>query len=197
MSTASNGIRDWLPPMLIRAVGPYLGWRIRFAGHYKDWKHAAAESTGYSAEDILDRVCAAMLKVKRGVAASERDAVVFNEPQPPFPLLTALLRAASQDNNQLCVVDFGGSLGTSYYHCRPFLGTLKTLRWNVVEQVEFVRCGKEQFEDESLRFYHAIEECPCAIGSAVVLLSGVLQYLEKPYDLIKTIVDLGARSRQS
>jgi putative methyltransferase (TIGR04325 family) len=51
--------------------------------------------------------------------------------------------------------------------------------------------GKELFEDDQLKFYSTIEECIAIHKPNVLLLSGVLQYLEKPYEWIEKFVGLG------
>lgn len=55
-------------------------------------------------------------------------------------------------------------------------------------QPKFVECGREFFETEELKFYYDIDECLISEKPNVVLLSGVLQYIECPYDLLKDIV---------
>ena len=59
---------------------------------------------------------------ERGVY--ERDSVLFDTIRYSWPLLSDLLRAASEDQNHLSVLDFGGSLGSSYYQNRVFLSHL-------------------------------------------------------------------------
>jgi len=51
-----------------------------------------------------------------------------------------------------------------------------------------VECGKEFFKTEDLKFYYDIDECLNSEKPEVVLLSGVLQYIEYPYDLLKDII---------
>ena len=59
----------------------------------------------------------------------------------------------------LSVLDFGGSLGSTYYQNKKFLDSLDDVSWNIVEQKHFVDAGKEDFEDERLRFSYDIESC--------------------------------------
>ena len=100
----------------------------------------------------------ATLEVIAGRAAFERDSVLFNEVQHSFPVLAGLLRAATENEGRLCVLDFGGSLGSSYFQCRGFLSVPSLLSWNVVEQPHFVRCGRECIESEQLKFYFTIDD---------------------------------------
>lgn len=179
--------RRWLPPGLVVFLRPVLRRGIYFAGNYPDWETARANASGYDAKRILDAVKQAMLKVKNGAAAYERDSVIFDQVQHSFPVLAGLLRAAADDHNRLSVLDFGGSLGSSYYQCRDFLSILPSLQWSVVEQEHFVRCGQESFAGEELRFFGTIEECVRKAEPNVALLSSVLQYLESPTDILDAL----------
>ena len=73
------------------------------------------------AQDILDKVLAATLKVKQGQAVFERDSVLFDEIEYSWPLLAGLMWAAASNGGKLNVLDFGGALGSSYYQNRKFL----------------------------------------------------------------------------
>lgn len=132
------------------------------------------------------RVREAAREVKEGRAAYERDSVLFHAPEPPFPVLTGLLRATIRNGGRLSVLDFGGSLGSTYFQCRPFLQGLLPLRWNIVEQDAFVRLAQE-FQNEELNFFRSIAECLERERPCIALLSGVLQYLENPFTVINEI----------
>ena len=161
-----------------------------FTGDYNSWADAMRNSTGYYAGVILEKTCAALLKVKNGEAVYERDSVLFDKIQHSFPVLAGLLRAAQSHDGRLCVVDFGGSLGSSYFQCRDFLRVVQRLEWLVVEQSAHVACGRKNFESEQLRFYNTIEECAESHQPNALLLSSVLQYLPDPYDVLQKILSL-------
>ena len=72
--------------------------------------------------------------MKRGEAVYERDSVIFDHIEYSFPVLCGLLRAAVEDDGKLNVLDFGGSLGSSYYQKKGFLAVCKHLRWSIIEQ---------------------------------------------------------------
>ncbi|MFZ5862536.1 MAG: methyltransferase, TIGR04325 family [Nitrospirota bacterium] len=190
MTTSHSAIREWVPEGVFRLVGPYLGLRIRFAGSFPNWPSALAHSSGYDTPEILQRVKAATLRAATIEGAFERDGVVLDHAVPPFPLLAALQRAAAVRGDGLNVLDFGGSLGSSYHQCRPFLTHLKGLKWIVVEQPEFVRCGKDVFENDVLKFTLSVDDAVRQGRPDVVLFSAVLQYLEQPTDLLRGVVDV-------
>jgi putative methyltransferase (TIGR04325 family) len=182
-----------LPPIVLE------GWRIiqsrqgrdfDLIGNYSSWNEALRASTGYDTELILEKTKAALLNVKNGEAIYERDSVLFNEIQYTWPLLAGLMWVAAQSHGRLNVLDFGGSLGSTYYQNRAFLPNLPEVRWNIIEQSAHVKVGKEYFEDEVLKFFPNIEICLSETKPNVVLLSSVLQYLEDPYDMLNKLLDL-------
>jgi putative methyltransferase (TIGR04325 family) len=186
------------PPALLPAVRAAYralgGGRQVLQGVYATWAEAARAGTGYTAAEILTRVEHAASQVERGEAAFERDSVAFPTMEWPFPLLAALLRAAVRARGRLNVLDFGGSLGSTYRQCRQFLGAVTPLRWSVVEQSHYVERGRARFQTDELRFHHDLEESVREAAPDVVLVSGVLQYLEDPYQVLDQLSTIGART---
>ncbi len=170
--------------------GP-VGDAIRFTGDYACWADAQRDSAGYDSAVILQKTREALLKVKRGEAVYERDSVLFDKPEYSFPLLAGLLRAATRSNGRLSVLDFGGSLGSSYFQCRKFLEPVPKLEWSVVEQKAHVDCGRQDFESGQLHFYYTVEECLAQHKPNVLLLSSVLQYLSNPYEMLEQLLRHG------
>ncbi|MDR0605805.1 MAG: methyltransferase, TIGR04325 family [Bacteroidales bacterium] len=178
-------ILKYIPPKLFVLLKGW-GW----SGNYKSWQEAEKKSKGYNAPNILECVKTATLKVKNGEAIYERDSVLFDKIEYSWELLTALLWVAAQKNGELNIIDFGGSLGSTYYQNKQFLDRLKKVRWNVVEQSDFAEVGKETFQNEVLHFYDTIKNCYKATSEIdVILFSGVLQYLEYPYDTLKEAIE--------
>lgn len=159
-----------------------------FSGNYSSWQEVRKISTSYDTPEILNKVKEAALKVKSGEALCERDSILFNECEYARPLIRCLLNIASYNNNKLRILDFGGSLGSSYYACRNSLMHLDELSWSIVEQKHFVDCGKQLFEENSLKFYHSIDECVQTENPHVILFSGVIQYLEEPYKFLEQVM---------
>jgi putative methyltransferase (TIGR04325 family) len=176
--------RDWLPPVVVRLLQQRRSSGLCFEGDFASWEEASAHCTGYDAQDILDKVLAATLKVKHGEAVFERDSVLFDEIEYSWPVLTGLMWAAARNDGKLNVLDFGGALGSSYYQNRKFLQSLHEVKWNVVEQPHYVEAGRKHIQDEQLRFYKTIKECLVENYPNVILLSSVMQYLPTPFDTL-------------
>jgi len=192
MSSLKAMARDWLPPAVHRWVRHCRGGALRFNGGFSTWEEACAHSTGYDAENILAKVLAATLEVKRGTAVFERDSVLFDKTEYAWPVVAGMLWAAARNRGDLNVLDFGGSLGSCYFQNRPLLKTAGTVRWNVVEQPHYVKAGQTHIQDEKLHFYSSIQDCLSENNVNVILLSSVLQYLPDPADVFLSLLAVGA-----
>lgn len=162
---------------------PY-GW----FGDYESWEALASVSGGYEAGTILDVTKESLLKVKNGEAVYERDSVLFDKKVYPYSIISALLYTAIECGNRLNVLDFGGSLGSTYYQVKDLIPASVQLRWSVIEQENYVKCGQELFQDETLQFHFNIEESMSRQKADLLLLSSVVQYLEKPHDFLREIM---------
>lgn len=163
---------------------------LRLTGDYSSWHAAMADCTGYDVDVILEKTTESLLKVKNGEAVYERDSVLFDEIQYSWPMLVGLMWAAARRGGRLNVLDFGGSLGSTYFQNRTFFDDLNEIRWNIVEQARHVDVGKKWFENDQLKFYASIEECLAATHPRVILLGSVLQYLPEPYEIFDQLLTL-------
>ncbi len=189
---SAQKLKRLVPPIFAEYCKQFLRSGITFRGVFGSWADAERSAEGYDAEQILQKVRTSTLKVVRGQAACERDSVLFAKPAFPFPLIAVLQRAAQENQGNLTVLDYGGALGSSYYQCREFLCGFKTLRWYIVEQPKFVACGQREFQNDILYFCESVEASIAEAHPQVVLLSGVLQYLAEPVQLLNQLVAIGA-----
>ena len=188
-------LKKWLPPAIVelirrkkaRPANENGAWKVVWSGDYGSWEEAKKVSGGYDALEILNKVKEACLKVKKGEAIYERDSVLFDEIQYSWPILAALMWISAQCRGELNIVDFGGSLGTTYFQNKRFLDAIPKVRWNIVEQRHFVDEGKKHFEDDVIKFFYDIETCVREISPAAILLSSVVQYLPNPYQFLEKV----------
>ncbi len=154
------------------------------------WSEARLATSGYDDGKILEKCKNALLKVKNGEAVFERDSVIFDKIEYSYPVLSSILLAAAKNSGKLNVIDFGGSLGSVYFQNRKFISQFKEVSWNIIEQNNFVECGKKYFQDEHLKFYRNIDECFASKAlndyPNAILLSSVIQYLENPYQFLES-----------
>ncbi|MGE0561446.1 MAG: methyltransferase, TIGR04325 family [Flavobacteriales bacterium] len=178
-------LKELLPPITLKYLTKFFyGW----SGNYKSWTEAKNKCTGYDDEVIFNKVKSALIKVKKGEAVFERDSVIFDKIHYSYPLLSALSLTALNEKLTLNVLDFGGSLGSAYFQNKNLFPHLVEFNWNIVEQKHFVTEGKKTFSDKHLNFYYNIDECLKEQQINLFLLGSVIQYIEKPYELLDEIL---------
>lgn len=182
-------VKELIPPIAhsLKWYSFKHGWK----GNYKNYEEAKNECQGYDEANILNRIKESTLRVKNNEIPYERDGIAYDKIQMNYSLLSSLLYVSSKNNNELTLIDFGGSLGTTFYQNYPFLKHLKKLKWCIIEQPKFVAAGKEQFENEHITFYSTIEECLAENNVQLFLICNVLQYLEDPYQLLEEVTSTG------
>lgn len=180
-------IKSLLPPIFLIFLKKFKINNYGWQGNYKTWQEASDASSGYDSNEIIQKVRASLLKVKNGEAIYERDSVIFDEIQYSWPLLAGLMYASAMFKGELNVLDFGGSLGSTYYQNKKFLDKINNLTWSIVEQDKFVKIGKKEFENEHLKFYCSVGECIAENAPNVLIFSSVLQYIEEPFTLLDDV----------
>lgn len=187
---SDGGLGRRIVGRLQRIAGTQAPGGLGLTGDYASWGEALAASTGYDDAAILEKTRVAALKAKNGEAAFERDSLAFERAEYAWPMLAALLWVAAKDGGRLSVLDFGGSLGSTYFQHRAFLAGISGLRWNVVEQAGHVEVGRREFQDERLGFHPTIADAVADSAPNVVVLSSVLQYLDRPHEILTDILEL-------
>jgi putative methyltransferase (TIGR04325 family) len=186
-------LKKVLPPVVTDILrkknhGQNEGPACMWSGSYNSWKEAEQQTSGYNKDIILKKVFDAISKVYSGEAVYERDSVLFDKIQYSWAVLACLQKIALVNNGNVGVLDFGGSLGSSYLQNRSFLKNVQNLKWHIVEQQHFVECGKKNFESDQLRFHYSIED---ALKNSIncLYLSSVLQYLQNPDEWIDIFLE--------
>jgi putative methyltransferase (TIGR04325 family) len=184
----------FIPPIFFEIVKKSMknNNTIQFQKTSLQWREALKQTSGYASNDILVRCRDALLKVKNGEFPYERDSVLFTEKELFFPLLSALFFVSIKNEKKLNIIDFGGSLGSTYYQNKDELKAVGiSINWYIVEQENFVKCGKVNFENQELKFYFTIDDAFDVFNDRgaglVCLLGSVLPYVEYPYSLIDQI----------
>ncbi|OHA18459.1 MAG: hypothetical protein A2664_00760 [Candidatus Taylorbacteria bacterium RIFCSPHIGHO2_01_FULL_46_22b] len=193
MGNLKKILRGITPPLLVSLVNRAKN-KAEYRGDYQMWENAKADATGYDAVAIFEKVKNARVKVMRGEASYERDSLTFKDTPQFWPVIASLLFAASKSNNSLNILDFGGSLGTSYFQVQPFLKHLSRVRWSIVEQPNFVDWGNQNLANEQLTFYKSIDECLKKETPSVALFSSSLQYVHNPHEILNKITSANLNS---
>lgn len=181
-------IKDLIPPLILQEAKKLKLKKYGWKGNYQSWEEASKMSEGYDKQEIVEKVRTSLLEVKNGTATFERDSVLFYSEDYNWQLLSSLFFVAAKEEGKLEVLDFGGSLGSTYYQNRNFFDRLNYFHWSVIEQSHFVKIGKEEFASQNLSFYNEISDCLSERTINCLLLSSLLQYIEKPYDLLEDLI---------
>lgn len=176
---------------MLEMIRSFINYKYGWHGDYKSWQDAQKDSVGYDSDVILQKVRSSLLKVKNGEAIYERDSVLFSEIQYSWPLLTGLMYAAAKSQGSLHVLDFGGSLGSSYFQNKKFLDEFSDVSWSVVEQKHFVDIGRVDFQNDRLKFFYDIKSCAASEQPNILVISSVLQYIDKPYEILDELLSFG------
>jgi len=169
-----------VPPEIRSLVRRKLPIAALFDDSVLDWDAAVAASDGYASPEILERVLAGTKAVLAGEAAFERDSAVFASREYSWPVASALCLAAAQADRRLRVLDFGGSLGSTFFQHRLLLDQLGPVSWTVVEQPHFVRAGTELMPHGPIFFREDLEGSLDEVQPNLVLFGSSLQYLQDP-----------------
>ncbi len=186
-------LKNLLPDFLIRyrhkiQVRKGLLHRASWSGDYSSWEQAEGECEGYDKGNILEKVLDSAMKVKRGEAAYERDSVAFPVLEYSPYLLKTLQEVLNEKEGKLDVLDFGGSLGSTYFQYKNLLNNIHSVNWSVVEQQHFVEKGNSFIAGEGLHFYASLEEAIRVNQPSILLLCSVLSYIEQPYNLLESLL---------
>lgn len=150
-----------------------------YSGPYKTWKIAQRKSTGYNHKFIIGKVRKAALRAKNSKTQFEIDSIIFKKPYRDIHFKNILLNLAKKKNS-IKILDFGGSLGSTYYRYKDIFSSQKKIKWFIIEQKAFVKIGKKEFQDKKLNFYYSLEEFIKKNKKQkidIFLLSSSLQYI--------------------
>jgi putative methyltransferase (TIGR04325 family) len=176
-----------LPPFISLILKNVL-LKTKFSKSFETWDGALKHCSSYNKKEIFDKTKNAARLVRDGAMAYERDSVLFNKVQYDYALLFALLFIANK-KSQLHLIDFGGSLGTSYRQNKKYLDALSIpIKWGVVEQSEFVEIGINEFQNDTLKFYDNLSQINFNVD--VVLMGSSLCYCKNPYDVLTDIMEI-------
>lgn len=161
--------------------------RLFYFGGAQQWepvrKEADRMGDSYASEEIFQKVVAATETVRKGEAAYEQDGVCYHKTLVNYELISAFLYVYAKEK-RLDVIDFGGALGSCWFRYRSLWEELEA-SWTVVEQQRLVSYGKEHITE--LEFAFSLDQCPDSAN--VVLFSGVLSYLERPYEILNEVLE--------
>ena len=190
-----NLLKSILPVMLLKFINNILGRSIKIVGEYSSWKQALNYSTGYNDNIIFSNSKKSFLKVLNNKAEYERDSVLFYKENINYSLIKILDEISFRLKKTVNILDFGGSFASTYLQNKKFLNSQKKFIWSVVEQKEIVHYAnspkiKKKIKNfyGNLNFYLTVKNYLKYNSPDLVLFSGVLQYLSKPFDILNFLI---------
>ena len=182
-------LKQFIPPIFIKFINYFKKNNVnKWVGNYTNWSEAEKDCKGYNSTSILNVIEKSILLVISGEKKMERDSVLFDTIDYNFNILPYFIKTAFDNKRELNLIDFGGSLGSSYlqYKSILYLCGIKKITWSIVEQEDFVAKGKKIFENENgINFYFNLDSCILNETPNIIFFSSVLQYIENPYQIIK------------
>ena len=176
---------------IIRNRGNFYGIDGNFSSYQDAEKYLQREGKGdYTDPKILKQVLGAIKAVRRGEAVFERDGVLFDKAEYNYPLLCTLFKticSCKKNDTLVNILDFGGSLGSTYFQNKYYLHDLCPFSWHICEQTHYVDLGKKEIPE--IKFHKNIDEYILAGNSCdILLLSGVIQYFDDPYAWLEKLL---------
>jgi len=172
-----SSLKKLMSPIIHGSVNLLRRLNSPYAGEYDSWSEAEKKCSGYDAAPIFAKVLESSRAVANEEALFERDSVLFKEPDYSWSFLAALLWSLSRSAaSQAHVLDFGGSLGSTYRQYKKFLPK-NGLLWTIVEQNHVVKAGIDEFSSDTLSFCRSITEAQKRAPIDLVVCSSVLQYI--------------------
>ena len=141
------------------------GW----SGDYESWQDALSICTGYDDPSITEKTLSSILETKDQSDRYERDSSII-EGTPDFAFNSLRWIKSFAEGNKINLVDFGGSLGSSFFQLKPFVDDY-SVSWNIVEQAHVAVVGKSKLENDELKFFSNIQgivTCQEKKGSTVL-----------------------------
>ena len=157
------------------------GW----SGDYKSWQECKKYCTGYDDASITEKVLSSILETKDQSGRYERDSSTI-EGTPEFAFNSLRWMKSFAEGNRINLVDFGGSLGSSFFQLKPFLDDY-SLNWNIVEQAHVAVVGKSKLENDQLKFFSNIQNIPNSSSISTFFSSSAIQYLQDPYKVLNDL----------
>ena len=162
--------------------------KIYFSNEKKDWLSALKSSKSYQDEIIFNKVKNTYNNIiNKNCEFYERDGLILkNKPNEENLIKFLQMKIAKKNNSE--ILDYGGSLGSRFFSNYNFIKHNK-IKWNIVEQKNFVKYGKKFLQNNSLSFYNDLSECLAKKKKKIkcVIFSGYLQYLEKYIEILKEV----------
>jgi len=186
-------VNDFVPPIVARIYGRARGARTTAQKRYGSYSDAMRDcGKGYGEDEIARVVLEKTIVYKRELDAPGPLQVSATD---AYGLLSVahLLARAEVGRREFAVLDLGGACGAHYFTFKKFFGDQIRLKWVVVE-TEVMCHAAQRLQTDDLTFVPDLTEALRGLATPDLLhVSGVLQFVERPYEMLDSLVKSGAR----
>ena len=162
-----------------------------YSGDFKSWKDADQECMGYDLANIPLRTLDSITKTINSNTSYERDGAIisYNNKECRPDGQDQLINYISKLGDDPKILDFGGSLGSTYFQIKNFIKK-KSIEWHILEQPFYKNLG-ERYLQKFFPNIHFHDNLKTNYKFDLLCINGVLSYLEDPYCELKKMLSLG------
>ena len=157
-------------------LAPIIGFRVA-----KNWESAVSRSSGYQSPQTISTIEGADPVVDKWTA--DHNFLGSRYLQVASAFLSGLNPEKLKSETTIYVLDIGGGLGEYFFLIQDNLPNLK-FEWLILETPALCELAKSKHADSSgVSWTDALNDSSQTFD--IVLLSSVIQYVEKPFELIE------------
>lgn len=178
-------IAEWmLPPRIKTLIRAFFSFVVGFT-KVDSWETAKRKSAGYESTNVVTPLMQGATEMRGNLENSTSVATRFQQ------VATAIFFGISEnrlsEGKPLRVLDFGGGSGDYFYQFQKFVPHID-FDWTVVETPALTEAMQHQFggKTQMIRWVDSLEMTEDKYD--FVLCSSVLQYLEKPFEVLDVLV---------
>ena len=180
-----TAIAEWLlPPRIKTLLRSVFSFVVGFT-KVDSWETAERRSAGYESSDVLTPLMLGTMEMRVHLAHS--NLVNTRYQQVATALFFSISENRIKDGKPLRILDFGGGSGDYFYQFQKFIPNIE-FDWTVVETPALAQAMQTKYggETEQIRWVHSLEMTDDKYD--FVLCSSVLQYVERPFEILEAIV---------
>jgi putative methyltransferase (TIGR04325 family) len=158
-------------------LAPIIGFRVA-----KNWESAVSRSSGYQSPQTISTIEGSDPVVDKWTA--DQNFLGNRYLQVASAILSGLNFEKLKSDTPLRVLDIGGGLGEYFFLLKKYQPKIK-LEWLILETPALCQLAKtKQIATPGVSWTDALNDPNQSFD--IVLLSSVIQYVEKPFELIET-----------
>ena len=180
-----SSFAEWiLPPKIKTFIRGCFSFVVGFT-KVDSWETAERKSVGYESVDVLSPLLQGTTETRVNLADST--SVTSRYQQVATAMFFCLSENRLRGEKPLRVLDFGGGGGDYFYQFQKFVPNI-IFDWTVVETPALAEAMQQKHGGDSkkIRWVDSIEMTEDKYE--LVLCSSVLQYLEKPFEILEALV---------